>query len=100
MTTATRRGLPRWAWFVGVPVALVALASLALAILLPPARVQALVADQLHHALARDVRFSGASVGLWPPVRLTVRGVELAEPGGFAHGAALSADAVDLAWTC
>ena len=96
MTTASRRGLPLWAWLAAVPVALVAIAALALALLFPPARLKAMVADQLHHALAREVRFADASLGLWPPVRLTVRRPELAEPGGFARGAAFSADAVDL----
>ncbi len=96
MTTASRRGLPPWGWLLAVPVALVAIASLALTLLFPPARLKAMVADQLHHALAREVRFADASLGLWPPVRLTVRRPELAEPGGFARGAAFSADAVDL----
>jgi uncharacterized protein involved in outer membrane biogenesis len=96
MTTASRRGLPPWGWLVAVPIALVAIAFLALTLLFPPARLRAMVADQLHHALARDVRFADASLGLWPPVRLTVRRPELAEPGGFTRGAAFSADAVDL----
>ena len=80
----------------GVLVALVAVAALALAILFPPARLQGIVADQLHHALRREVRFADASLGLWPPVRLTVKRPELAEPGGFAHGVAFGAAAVDL----
>ena len=45
---------------------------------------------------ASEVRFADASLGLWPTLRLTVRKPELAEPGGFARGAAFSAEAVDL----
>ena len=76
--------------------ALFGIAWAALTILFPPARVKSLVESQLHRALARDVRFEGASLGLFPPVRLTVRHPEMSEPGGFARGVACSADAVDL----
>lgn len=79
-----------------VLVGLVLLAWIALAIALPPARVKSLVEAQLRTALRREARFESASVGLFPPVRLSVRKLELAEPGGFAQGAALSAGAVDL----
>lgn len=79
-----------------VLVGLVLLALIALAIALPPARVKALVEAQLRTALRREARFESASVGLFPPVRLSVRKLELAEPGGFAQGAAFSAGAVDL----
>jgi uncharacterized protein involved in outer membrane biogenesis len=79
-----------------VLVGLVVLAWVALAILLPPAKVKSLVESQLHSALRREARFDGASVGLWPPVRLSVRKLELAEPGGFAEGSAFSAAAIDL----
>jgi AsmA protein len=96
MSAASHRGLPPWAWLVIVPVAIVAILSLALALLFPPAKVKLLVTDQLHRALAREVRFADASLGLWPPVRLTVRKPELAEPGGFAQGAAVSAEALQL----
>ena len=96
MSSTPRRGLPLWAWLAAVPVALVAIAFVALSILFPPARLKAMVAEQLHSALSRDVRFADASLGLWPPVRLTVKRPELAEPGGFGNGAAFSADAVNL----
>lgn len=96
MSSTPRRGWPVWAWLLALPLVLVAIAWIALAILLPPARVHALVQDQLHHALAREVRFTGASVGLWPPVRLSVRGLELAEPGGLSRGAAFAAERIDL----
>lgn len=79
-----------------VLVALVAVAWIALAILMPPARVKALVEAQLQAALRREARFESASVGLWPPVRLSVRRLELAEPGGFGEGAALSTASIDL----
>lgn len=80
----------------GIPIALVAIAWIALTVLFPPAKVKALVEDQLHRSLARDVRFEGASLGLWPPVRLTVRKPQLAEPGGFDAGVAFGAQAVYL----
>lgn len=72
------------------------LAWIALAILLPPARVKALVESQLQTALRREARFESASVGLFPPVRLKVMKFELAEPGGFSEGAALSTEAIAL----
>ena len=75
---------------------LVAVAWIALVILLPPARVKSLVESQLRTALRREARFESASVGLFPPVRLSVNKFELAEPGGFAQGAALSTAALDL----
>ena len=96
MSNASRRGLPFWVWLVGAPIALIATLSLALTLLFPPPKLKIMVADQLHHALAREVRFADASLGLWPTLRLTVRKPELAEPGGFARGAAFSAAAVDL----
>lgn len=77
-------------------VALVAVAWIALVIALPPARVKALVQSQLQTALRREARFEGASVGIFPPVRLSVRKLELAEPGGFAAGSAFSAGSLDL----
>lgn len=80
-------------------VALVLLAGAAwgaLALLFPPAKVRALVTAQLSSALTRDVRFTDASIGLWPPVRLSVRQPALAEPGGFARGTAFQARSLDL----
>jgi uncharacterized protein involved in outer membrane biogenesis len=79
-----------------VLVALVAVAWIALMLALPPARVKSLVEAQLRTALRREARFERASVGLFPPVRLSVRRLELAEPGGFANGTALSAGTIDL----
>ncbi|HEY2954028.1 MAG TPA: AsmA-like C-terminal region-containing protein [Candidatus Eisenbacteria bacterium] len=76
--------------------ALVVVAWAAVAVLFPPARVSALIRDQLARTLAREVSFEDAAVALWPPVRLRVRGLKLAEPGGFARGAALETPALDL----
>ncbi|MFN8589049.1 MAG: AsmA-like C-terminal region-containing protein [Candidatus Eisenbacteria bacterium] len=81
---------------VSIPVALVALAWIALTVLFPPAKVKALVETELRRSLARDVRFEGASLGLWPPVRLSVKQLELAEPGGFARGVAFGVKTVQL----
>src|SRR5436190_13767766 len=92
---STRRP-PLWVWLVAAPLALVALAWVALALLLPPARATQIVRDQLAKSLARDVRFERVSVSLWPPVRLAVRNFELAEPGGFGRGTACSVGAVQL----
>ena len=61
----------------------------AVATMLPPARVRTLVERQLTESLSRPVRFEGASVSLFPPVRLSARGVRIAEPRGFAAGEAL-----------
>jgi uncharacterized protein involved in outer membrane biogenesis len=65
---------------------LVALAWAGLALLFPPARVRAIVQAQLARSLTREVRFSGAGLGLFPPVRLTVQGLAMSEAGGFANG--------------
>jgi AsmA protein len=80
----------------GAVVVLVAIAWGTLTLLFPPARVRALVGQQLSQALTREVRFVGASVGLFPPVRLTVTQPALAEPGGFARGAAFQARSLHL----
>jgi hypothetical protein len=96
MSPSPRRGLPAWAWIVAAPVALAAILLVVLNVAFPPAKRRALVEQQLHGALARDARFTDVTLSLWPPVRLSVKKPELAEPGGFARGAAFSADAVDL----
>src|SRR5260221_66751 len=88
--------VPLWLWLVAVPLALIGLAWGLLAVLLPPARATQLVRDQLARSLARDVRFEHVGLSLWPPVRLSVRHLELAEPGGFDHRSAFSSAALDL----
>jgi AsmA protein len=79
-----------------VIVALIGLAWGALTIFLPPAKVRELVQRQLARSLSREVRFDGASVGIFPPVRLTVQSPALAEPGGFARGVAFQAKSIHL----
>ncbi|HET9326658.1 MAG TPA: AsmA-like C-terminal region-containing protein, partial [Candidatus Eisenbacteria bacterium] len=97
MSSASTSGRGRlWLWLIAGALALVGVAWTAVAILFPPARVRSMVQAQLTQALSRDVRFADASVGLLPPVRLTVKGPELAEPGGFARGAAFRAEAIHL----
>jgi hypothetical protein len=83
-------------WIALALLGLVAVTWVALALLFPPDRARALVEKQLSRTLARQVRFEGASVSLWPPVRLRVRDLKLAEPGGLAQGAAFEAKALDL----
>jgi hypothetical protein len=83
-------------WLIVGAVALLGVAFGAVAILFPPARVRTIVQAQLAQALSREVRFADASVGLFPPIRLTVKAPELAEPGGFARGAAFRAEALHL----
>lgn len=87
---------PSWVWFVAVPLVSFALAWGALVVLLPPARATQLVREQLARSLAREVRFDRVTLSLWPPVRVSVQRLELAEPGGFDHGAALSTATLDL----
>jgi hypothetical protein len=55
-----------------------------------------MVSARVSSVMAREVRFADASLGLWPPVRLSVTAPALAEPGGFANGAALQARALHL----
>ena len=83
-------------WVIGALLALVVLCWAALVVFFPPAKVRALVSAQLSTALAREVRFADASLGLWPPVRLTARRPALAEPGGFANGSAFQARSIHL----
>lgn len=87
---------PVWLWFIAAPLALFGLAWGALVVLLPPARATQLVREQLAKSLTREVRFEDVKLSLWPPVRLSVRKIELAEPGGFEQGAALSCASLDL----
>jgi len=93
--TPTRRP-PWWVWLVATPVLLFLVAWGLLAVLLPPARATQLVREQLSLRLARDVRFERVSLSLFPPVRLAVRRLELAEPGGFERGTALAVASLDL----
>lgn len=92
----TLRRPPMWAWFLFVPVVLAGLVWGALALVLPPARATAIVRAQLSRSLAREVRFEDARVAWWPLVRLEVRRLELAEPGGFAQGSAFTCGTVAL----
>lgn len=96
-----RRSLPRTAARVaavalGVVALPAVLAWAALAVLLPHDRVLAMVRAQLAASLRRESRLADVSVGLWPPVRIAVRGFALAEPGGFGRGTALQVASLDL----
>jgi hypothetical protein len=68
----------------------------ALAMLFPPAKLRVMLQAQASSALSRETRFGDVSLGLFPPVRLTVHDAAIAEPGGFEEGAALSARSVYL----
>ncbi len=92
-STATGR---RLLWAVAALVALAIAAWATLVVLFPPPKLRALVQQQLSAALAREVRFGDATLGLWPPIRLTVWQPELAEPGGFGNGAAFRARSLHL----
>lgn len=83
-------------WVVAVLGVLLLAAWAALAIFFPPAKVKEMVSARLQRAMDREVRFDDASIGLFPPVRLTVAGLAIAEPEGFERGAALSAESVHL----
>ncbi len=96
MSAARSNRLPAWAWLLIAPLVLVLMAWIALSVLFPPARVKQLVSEQLQASLRREVRFADASLKLWPPVRLSVRRPELAEPGGFSKGVAFGAASLDL----
>src|SRR3970282_1686606 len=67
----TRTPLRVALWIVAAVVAFALMAWGALAVAFPPARVRELVSARLSSVLARDVRFADASLGIWPPVRLT-----------------------------
>ena len=88
--------MPRWLWFLLVPVALVLVAWGALAVLFPPVKVRAIVSERVSRSLAREVRFADAGLTLFPPVRLVVREPEIGEPDGLASGVAFRARALNL----
>ena len=92
----TRTPLRIALWIVATLVAVVLIAWGALAVVFPPARVRELVSARLADVLARDVKFADASIGIWPPVRLSVQRPALAEPGGFPNGSALKARSLHL----
>lgn len=94
-TPAPRRRSRLWI-FVLVPLGLALIAWAALVVAFPPARLRAVVSQKLGATLSREVRFGDARIGLWPPVRISIADLALAEPGGFAHGAMLRARAVHL----
>lgn len=83
-------------WLAAILLAVVGAAWVAVAILLPSARVRAMAQTQLSAALAHEVRFRDVAVGPWPPVRITLAGLELAEPGGFSKGAAFRVASLHL----
>ncbi|MFI5372324.1 MAG: AsmA family protein, partial [Candidatus Eisenbacteria bacterium] len=95
-STTARRGPRVVLWVLGVLLALVLAAWGLAAALFPPARVRALIQAQIAGVMAREVRYDDAHLSLWPPVRLTVTGPAIAEPGGFANGAAFRARSIHL----
>lgn len=98
MPSASR--LPRPLSFLLIAAAALAVLCLAawaaLAILFPPAKLRAMLETQASSVLSRETRFGDVSLGIFPPVRLTVKDAAIAEPGGFNEGAALSARSVHL----
>jgi len=89
-------GLKRWLLVAGALVVLVAIAWAVVSVAFPPAKVRELIVTRLSASLDREVRIEDASFSLWPPVRFVMKRPALAEPGGFARGEALSAEALDL----
>ena len=86
---------------VGVAVASLLAAGLALLLILsvviPADTVRDAVKAQIHEVTGLEPVLRGdVSVSLFPPVRLSVRRFELAEPGGFERGSALSVGSIDL----
>ncbi len=79
-----------------IVVVLVAAAWASLRAFLPPDRVKALLSARLSAALKRDLRVGRASVTLFPPVRVRIGDVALAQPEGFARGPMLELDGLDL----
>jgi uncharacterized protein involved in outer membrane biogenesis len=90
------RAINPWLIALGLLVAVAALGWLALQILLPPARVLGVARAQLAAALDREVALDGASVTIWPPVRVRLRGLVIGEPQGLASGAAIRLESLDL----
>jgi AsmA-like protein/uncharacterized protein DUF3971 len=91
-----RSPAPVLAVVLGGLAALVLLSWAVLAVLFPSDRLRAIVEAQASRSLTRSVRFESVSLGLFPPVRLTVRKPALAEAGGFARGTAFEAASMHL----
>ena len=83
-------------WALVVLGVLIVAAWVALAVLFPAPRVKEMVRARLESAMNRDVHFDDASIGLFPPVRLTVKGLRVSEPEGLERGDALAVRAVHL----
>lgn len=77
-------------------VVLLAAAWITLAAMFPPSRVRAMIETRVSGVLSREVRFGDARLGLFPPVRLTIREPALAEPGGFDEGTAFRARSIHV----
>ncbi len=60
----------------------------------PPARIKALVEEQVKERLHRELRLGDVSVGLWSG--LSLEKIELSENPGFAGGTFLSAEKVSV----
>ena len=95
-TSNSRNALRPALVILAVIVAIAGLAWGALTVLFPPARVRALVQAQLSQSFTRQVRFADAGLGLFPPVRLTVKDLAMPEAGGFANGSAFQCKALEL----
>jgi hypothetical protein len=93
--TSTRRA-PLWAWILATPIVILVLGWAALLVLLPPGRATEIVRLQLAKRLDREVRFDKVELSVLPPVRLSVKKVELAEPGGWERGPAFSATSAEV----
>ena len=53
---------------------LIVIAGIALTLLFPPSKLRQLLTEAVSRSVAREVEFQDVRLGLWPPVRLTVRG--------------------------
>jgi len=91
-----RRARFTWLW-IGLAVAAV-IAGLALAVraTITPERAHAYALKALNTALRREVRFTRADLTYWPPVSISVDGLQVSDPQGFAQGTMLSAKNVKL----
>src|SRR5262245_53308909 len=71
-------------------------AALAVRVYVTPERARAFALRALSASLRREVKFAHADLTYWPPVSVSVDGLEVSDPQGFAQGTMFAARNVKL----
>src|SRR5688572_5459170 len=82
-------------WVIGAVVALALLATLAMRIFFPAAKVKKMVEEQVRKQANREARLGGAVVGFRS---ISLTGFELSNVPNFAAGRLLSVETLEVQW--